>query len=376
MKNLTKIFLIAFLLLFASISLFGCDFLEDLEDDEQNIPKIDNSIDLTEFSPTTDDDTEYLEGEKYYVSTAVDLVTEINGNYTIDRPFTLDEQNENKRIYHNIYFYEGDFFQVIYYKDVKALGTVFAVMSDQSDSEFAEIEYGDKGSPLQVNIIKQGIYNLILDIEDFGIDMVKVGDIETPVYETIKSCSLIVHVSLEDHTYTEMTLNSTTKEYYIEKQIPQNASIGFSNSAHTSRYKITVEPSISDKLVYWNFNNPTSIQVHVGGTYKVYFNAKTYVLRLELQNPNTATYFCQVGWNEDKVLTAVSSSTPYIFEYIFVAPSSVDLPSIYPQLGMSYDLTILGDEEYVSSYGYVKDKGTYKLTINLKDFTLGVEKIL
>ena len=372
--------IVALLVIISGVAFTGCDFLKNSNDNDDNkLPQINNTVDLKEYIPTPDDD-QLISGETYYESRAVDLVTEINGNYSIDRPFTLDKENENKRIYHNIYFYVEDYFQVLYYKDVNALGTVYAIMSDTSDQEYAEIEYTDKGSPLQINIKKQGIYNLVLDTTNFAIDMIKVGDITTPVYETIKSCELNIHVSLDNHTYTPMTLNKETNEYYILANIPSKASIGFYSDTHNSHYKMTVENNIQNKLVWYNSTSPSQVQVLVGGTYKVYFNAKTYVLRLELQNPDTASYYCQVGWQENKELTATSNDTPYLFEYEFVAqgkPSDpwVEIPSIYPYLGMPYNLTVLGDETYVAYGEYIKEDGTYKLIINLKDFTLTVEKL-
>lgn len=379
--------LAALMAVFIALPLGGCDMFGDFSSQSSGgggssnePPQIDNSLDLNEFTPTPDDDNEYIDGETYYTSTAVDLVTEVHGNYRIDRPFTLDENDENKRIYHNIYFYEEDFFQVLYYKDVNDLGNVYAILSDETDTAYAEIEYTPKGEPLQINITQEGIYNLVLDIETLAIDMVKVGDIETPVYETIKYCELYVFVSRENTSYTNMTLNTETNEYYVQKEIPRNASIGFFNAAHTGRYKTNVVWNIYDTLVYWNSTNVTSIQVHVGGTYNVYFNAKTYELRLELQNPDTASYYCQVGWKEDKELTAVSSATPYLFEYEFVAQGTVsdpyvDIPSFYPELGMKYRLSVIDEDGYVFADSYLTESGKYKLTVNLKDFTLTVKKV-
>jgi len=373
MKHKLLVF-IAGLLTFTSEALVGCDFLDDFADEENDFPKIDNAVDLNEFTPTPDDDNEYLEDETYYTSASVDLVTEINGNYSIDRPFTLDKENENKRIYRNVYFYVDDFFQVLYYKDPRMLGTVYAILSDETDQEYAEVEYGSSGSGLQINIKQRGVYNLILDVETFGIDMVKVADIDTPVYETIKSCELNIHVSASNHTYTPMSLDETTNEYYILADVPSKASIGFYSSSHNSHYKMTVDNKLTNKLVYWDSVNPAQTQVHVGGTYKIYFNAKTYVLRLELQNPDTASYYCQVEWKQGNELTPVSSSTPYLFEYELVSTGFADLPNFYPYLGLSYDLTVLGDEEYVRD-DYVREEGTYKLTVNLKEFTLTVTKL-
>ncbi len=210
--------------------------------------------------------------------------------------------------------------------------------------------------------------------------MVKVGDIDVPVYETIKTCELNVHVSASNYSYTPMTLNTATGEYYIEKEIPLNASIGFYSASHMSHYKLSVAPALMDTLLYYNYTSTEQVQIHVGGRYKIYLNAKTYVLRLELQNPDTASYYCQVGWNQGQVLTNVSSATPYLFKYNFVAQGKVndpyvDIPSFYPSLGMSYELSIIDEHGYTASDMYIKESGTYELTVNLKDFALTVDKV-
>lgn len=375
MKKKLFYFLAVLLVLISGVMLVGCDIFADIGDNGGEIPVIDNTVDLEVYTPEVGDNLP--DGEVFYKSVSVDLVTEIHGNYRTDRPFTLDSENENKRIYRNIYFYEDDFFQVLYYKDPNDLGALFAIMSDESDSEYAEVEYDYGNNPLQITIKKQGIYDLVLDVETFGIDMVKVGDIDTPVYEQIKTCELYVHLSASNASYTPMTLDESTNEYYIEKDVPMNASIGFFNASHTARYKMDVEASLKNTLVYRNDNNVEKVQVHVGGRYKIYFNAKTYVLRLELQNPDTASYFCQVGWQEGKELSPVSSSTPYLFEYEFVAERNeygvfVDLPSFYPSLGMPYDLTIVNENgEEIAWY---VEEGTYMLRIDLKDFKLTVTR--
>ena len=383
MKKKFLFLIMALLLVFNAFALAGCDLLgssDDGDDDGGELPQIDNSVDLNEFSPTIDDDNIYIDGETYYTSTSVDLVTEINGNYSTNRPFVLDKNNENKRIYRNIYLYVEDFIQVLYYKKFGDLGQLFVIMSDTNDQEYAEIEYTPKGSPLQINVIKQGVYDIILDVETFAIDMVKVGDIDTPVYETIKTCELNVHVSLSNYSYTPMTLDVGTNEYYIQTEIPLNASIGFYNASHTGNYKMTVEPSLLDTLIYYDIYNNRKVQVHVGGTYKIYFNAKTYVLRLELQNPDTASYYCQVEWDKGNELTAKNSATPYLFEYEFVAQGKindpyVDIPSIYPKLGMKYQLSVIDVDGFVANDIYLTESGTYILTINLKEFTLTVKRV-
>ena len=379
MKRKFLYLILTLLLIINSIAFVGCDIFND-DGNDGELPLIDNSVDLSEFVPTAEDDNFYIEGETYYTSKSVDLVTEINGNYTTSRPFTLDKDNENKRIYHNVYLYEEDFLQVIYYKRHGDLGQLYVIMSDTADQEYAEIEYGSQGSALQITVKKQGVYNVVLDVETFAIDLIKMGDIDTPVYETIKSCELNIHVSLDNYSYTPMTLDVTTNEYYIQKEIPLGASIGFYNTSHMGHYKMTVEPNIMDKLVYYDSLMPSQVYVHVGGIYKIYFNAKTYVLRLELQDCDTASYYCQVEWGKNNELTPASSATPYLFEYEFIAQGKindpyVDIPSFYPKLGMAYKLAVIDVDGYVAYDEYITESGTYLLTINLKEFTLSIKRL-
>ncbi len=379
MKRKFLYLILTLLLIINSIAFVGCDIFND-DGNDGELPQIDNSVDLSEFVPTAEDDNFYIEGETYYTSKSVDLVTEINGNYTTSRPFTLDKDNENKRVYHNVYLYEEDFLQVIYYKRHGDLGQLYVIMSDTADQEYAEIEYGSQGSALQITVKKQGIYNVVLDVETFAIDLIKMGDIDTPVYETIKSCELNIHVSLDNYSYTPMTLDVTTNEYYIQKEIPLGASIGFYNTSHMGHYKMTVEPNIMDKLVYYDSLMPSQVHVHVGGIYKIYFNAKTYVLRLELQDYDTASYYCQVEWGKNNELTPASSATPYLFEYEFIAQGKindpyVDIPSFYPKLGMAYKLAVIDVDGYVAYDEYITESGTYLLTINLKEFTLSIKRL-
>ena len=163
MKRLILFFLITLLTLIFIFTFAGCDMLlGDLGgtggggNNDDDPPQIDNETDLDVFVPQPEDGG-YVEGETYYKSNSVSLVTEVNGNYSIDRPFTLDKDDESKRIYHNLYLYEGDFFQVIYYKEGDLLGQIFASLSDEGDSQYAAVEYDDGGNPLQLNIIEQGV---------------------------------------------------------------------------------------------------------------------------------------------------------------------------------------------------------------------------
>ncbi|MBR2988909.1 MAG: hypothetical protein IKC64_04205 [Clostridia bacterium] len=374
-KKLLCLFMSVFMLICGNC-LVGCDFFDGLDDDDDEPPKIDNSIDLDEFTPTPDDpDYDYDDGDIYYTSSQTDLITEIYGKYTIDRPFTLDKDNDKKRIYHNIYFYEEDFFQVLYYKNINQLGKFYAILADPTDTQYVSIKKDQGGNPYQFDIVSPGIYDLVLDTETFAIDVVRIGDIVTPVYETIKSCELKIQVSQNNVTYKTMTLDTDTNEYYIETAIPRDAIIGFySAETHSSHYKLGVGTALNNQIFYHNYPGYQSVNVSVGGTYRVYLNAKTYVFRLELTNPDTAEYYCQVEWNQNNILSPVSDETPYLFEYNMTTQEhNEEVPRFYPELGMAYDLTVLGDGEVVSG-GDICTPGAYKLTVNLKQFTLTVEQ--
>ena len=351
--------------------LAGCSlFPSSSKTKDTGIPSIDNSKDLT---PVSSED-----GETYYQSAAIDLVTEVNGNYSTNRPFTLDEKDDTKRIYHQIYFYEEDYFQVLYYRNPNGLGDVYAVLTDESDHQYAEIKKTEKGTPYQIDIIQDGIYDLILDTKTLGIDMVRTGDIETPVYETIKTCQLGVFVSKDNSTKTAMTLDEETNEYVLEKDIPLGSTIYFTSASGNSRYKMSVDPKIEDRLVYCGSATRQSAEVHVGGKYEVRFHAKEYSLKLTLLNPDTASYYCQVGWQEGKELTA-DPSAPYLFHYEFLAEGTpdnprTDLPSFFPKLGMPYRLSVIDPDRLTISNKVLNEPGTYDLAVNLKDFSLTVSK--
>ncbi len=372
-----KIF-IYLLVILGMLFLSSCDiFGDDIKLNENGFPIIDNTLDLEEYTPKVDDDL--FHDKSYYTSKHLNLVTYVNGNYTINRPFTIDKDDENKRIYHNIYFYVEDYFQLIYYKNENSLGNVYAILSDDSDLEYASILYTEKQNAYEIDIVKEGIYDLILDLDTFGIDMVRVSDIDVPVYETIRSCQLNIHVSMDDHTYHNMEYNSETNEYYIEKEIPLDAAITFYSDSHNSNYKINVEDEVIDKIIHWD-DILNRARVHVGGVYKIYLHAKTYKMRIELVNPDTASYYCQVEFNKGNELNPVDPNIPYIFEYEFVAEGKpndpyVLIPALYPTLGFKYKLSIIDEDDLVFIDEYVKESGTYKLTINLKDFTLKVKKI-
>ena len=370
MKKRLPFIAVAIFTLLLTLTLSACDFIFDSDGDSEG----DGVEELTEYTPKAGEF--FREGESYYKSNKIALVTEIYGKYTFSRHFYLDAEDESKRIYPNIYFYEEDFFQLLHYKDNPDFGDVVARLSDEGDGEFAEIEYTDKGNPLQVNIKKAGIYDLILDSETLKVDMVKVGDIETPAYETVESCDMNIHSQIS-HFYVNMLLDTESDEYYAELDIPLGSTISFHSDSHNSEYKLNVDESVINRLAYCNAAGDSTVYLHAGGKYKISFNRESYFVKIELKNPEEAEYFCQVGFNENGTL-APDADKPYIFKYEFLAEGRendpyVDLPRLYPKLGLYYKLTPVYDEGVVLYDSYVVGGSEYLLTVNLKDYTLKVE---
>ena len=379
MKKRLKFLSLALIIALAVLALSGCE-LSDLfsgggsggggGEPIEDIPAV--------YTPTADEATGYPSGYTYYTSEALKLATEVHGNYSIGRAFTLDSENEKIRVYKSLYLYEEDYLQVLHYKDTSGFADgVYGILSDASDSELATVEYTDGGNAYQITVIKDGIYDLRLNTEDFSIDMVRLGDIETPVYERAQSCEMNIHTS-SSHTYTEMTYLAETDEYYIEADIPRGASVSFVSASHNSHYKLTTDGALSDTLIYLNNTDTDNIRMNVGGRYKIYFGKGSYHVRAELQNAEEAEYFCQVGFGENVLLTPADKS--YIFVYSFSAQGTptdpyVDIPSFYPELGMKYKLTVIDEDGLVSGGSYITEAGNYNLTVNLKDFTLTVKRV-
>ena len=227
-------------------------------------------------------DTEHFVAEEnttYYTSPGFSLWMEVNGAFLEMDYFSLEG---NKRVYDNLYFYEDDYFYIVT-DDLKDL---YASLGDSADKEYAE-EEKEQGYDIQINVKKAGIYKLTFDVDTLKFDMEYKSEIQTPKYYTIKNCSIY---TLET-SWVEMSANPENADEFVIKNFKVQAgkSISFYNSVHTSNYKITLDEAINEKYAS---ARKTIAWVNVGGEYNIYINAKTYVVRMELLNPDTATYSC------------------------------------------------------------------------------------
>lgn len=305
------------------------------------------------------------ENTTYYTSEGLSLWMEVNGEFLEVNYFSLDG---SKRVYDNLYLYKDDYFFMLTGNNTD----MYATLSDSSDSEYAEEEFAE-GEEYAINIIKAGIYTVVFDTETLKFDLVYKSEITTPVYYTIKNCSIYTVAT----SWVEMSVNPNNADEFMIRNfnVEANKLISFYSNTHVSNYKVTLDESANNKLAS---ARKTFVMTNVGGTYNIYINRKTYVVRLELTNPDTATYSCVyydgVDWS---TLQPADEDVPYIFHYQFVADVDITaLPKFHTESYKTYDLTAVDPENVLTSSGkYFKKAGTYNVIINLKTFEITVQKL-
>ena len=135
---------------------------------------------------------------------------------------------------------------------------------------------------------------------------------------------------------------------------------------------VAVDESINNKLAS---ARKTIVTVNVGGLYNVYINKKTYVVRLELLNPDTATYSCVYYDGTDFItLQPYESDVPYVFRQRIVVTTqyTTRIPDFHTAKYRTYDLTVV-DTMNVLMSNYFKQPGTYDVIVNLKTFEITAE---
>lgn len=333
-------------------------------------PQIPNyNADIQTVAPE-DITTEHFVAEEnttYYTSQGLSLMVEVNGAFLEMEYFSLDG---DKRVYDNLYFYKDDYFYMITgdYKDL------YASLGDFADLEYAE-EEKQSGEDIQINIKKSGIYKLTFDTSTLKFDMEYKAEIQTPVYYTIKKCQIYSVAT----NWVDMGVNSANEEEFVINNfsIGVNQFISFQDTTHTSLYKVSLDESCNEK--YGSYQYP-SVMVNVGGNYNIYINKKTYVVRLELLNPNTAIYSCVYYDGADFItLQPYETDIPYIFRQRVTIATANDtqVPKFHTEKYRTYHLTVVDTASLLtrSSKGnyYFKKAGTYDIIVNLKNFELTVE---
>jgi len=269
------------------------------------------------------------------------------------------------------------------------LRDIWCTLSDKNDLEYLEVER-EQGEDIQVNVKVAGIYKLIFDTVTKSFDIEYKSEITVPVYEEILACEIGV-------------LNASSNLEFIEMQkvgeelvatnlhIIGGKAVGFySKFTHTSWYKVTVDENCSSNIVYSPKTEPsTYIFFMFNGTYNVYLNPKTYVVRAELVSVDENGYSIMIFENSgENFLSLADESVKHVFIYQMVVESKIvgtteivveDVPTFYNGNYHEYDLQIAEDSlqffRISDDYAYFKEKGTYNLLIDLQTFTISVEKL-
>ena len=359
-----------------SLTLSACDLAPSGGSNRIFVPNIDNSVDLKEYS----EEDYKRDDETYYTSDYICFIMEVKGYYQTNIPFTIDKDNENLRIYDNMYFYEGDYFQLMS-SDYRY---IWATLKNENTEYLTPLR--EQGEDIQVDVKKSGIYKIILDIKTMIMDFEYKSAIETPYYYPFKSCE--IGTLVDGHVvYSEMTVNPSNSDEFVINGYQANSGSLYTFSekfTHISMYKLTIAENSKRYLSSTMFD--TSVTFNLGGEFNVYVNKKTYEIRVEVSDPSKLVYDCLTYFNGEFVtLSPKDPAVPYVFEYEYEATSDIggygvvsdDVPDFYTKSYKKYELTVeesnLLGESSKGEY-YFKKKGHYVLTIDLLNLTLKVEQ--
>ncbi|MBQ4269862.1 MAG: hypothetical protein IJB97_09480 [Clostridia bacterium] len=350
---------------FCGVSLVGCG-LGAGDSGDLDIPDYNADVQTVAPEEITVEHFVAEENVTYYTSESLSLWMEVNGEYLEMDYFSLDG---DKRVYDHLYLYKNDYFYML----SDDLTGWYAALDDSTDPEYAEVEK-DQGYDVQVNVKKSGIYKLTFDVKTLKFDMEYKSEITEPVYYTMKNCSIFTLAT----NWVEMAVNPANADEFVIQNfnIEAGALVGFFNYVHTSNYKVTLDESCDGKYVSGQGIN---VWANVGGVYNVYINAKTYVARFELLNPDTATYSCvYYDGAEFKTLQPYDVSVPYIFRQRVVVDTdyTTSLPKFHSEKYQTYALTAVDPTDVLingEKDAYFKKKGVYDVIVNLKTFEITAE---
>ena len=331
------------------------------------VPNINLKNDMEEYQD--------IDNKTYYKSKYVSFVREVKGYFETDIPFTILD-DENIRIYDDLYFYEGDSFYLIS-SDYKH---IWASLTNENSQNYNVLR--EQGEDVKVEIKKDGIYKVSLDMKTMLMDLSYKSEIKTPYYYPFETISIGV-LQDKEIVYTDLEKNEGSDEFVIKNYDALAGKLYsfYSSFSHTSRYKLTVASDSSSYLEQSIYSD--SYIFKMDGTYDIYVNNKTYEIKAVL-NPLSAKYYCFI-YDGGMVELKPKEDTPYIFEYQFEATSDIggygvvsdDLPKFYNKSNKEYSFTVeetdlLGENK---GHYYFKKTGVYKITLDLLNLTLKVERI-
>jgi len=303
--------------------------------------------------------------EGYYTDSRLVFCTEIRGSYKSNRAFTLDEENENLRVWDDIYLYEYDYFQMI----VNESPQIYYSVKDE-DLEYVTID--SQHAQATVKEGQSGIYKITFDLSTKVFDLQLKSEITTPVYERMDGCDVYTLSS----GFTQMTVNPNDSEELMiaDYTVQEGEMVSFYNhgNVHLSNYKVILDETQQGKYASALWDGAKHVSFLVGGRYNLYINPVTYALRVELLNPDTADYALQVYKDSETIeeLTAPDENVPYVFVYQVTLKRNASVP-IFVNSGFTmFDLSVNESPYFDSRYEMFNTAGTYSLEINLKTFSI------
>ena len=310
-----------------------------------------------------------VEGETYYTKDDMSLCVEVNGGYRIINYFTLDKDNENLRIYDDMYFYQYDLFYMI----TSNYKYIYASLVN-GDTEYGE-EYKEQGYDIQVDILKSGIYTLKFDISTLKFDLVFKEEIVTPRYYTIKNCEINALLKSEQ-TKIKMEVNPENEDELVLKNhhFENGTSLFFLSFDSTSEYKVSLGES--NIALYLSQSSDRQLtKLAIGGDFDITLNVKTYVVNITLLNPESAQFSVIIYENGDFVSLEPSEDIAYMFTYIQVVEKKyASLQKFYTSGYEELEFDITDNSKHFYS-GIFMEVGTYQLTLNLLNMTLVIDML-
>ena len=309
------------------------------------------------------------EGETYYTKDDMSLCVEVNGGYRIINYFTLDKNNENLRIYDDMYFYTDDLFYMI----TSNYKYIYASLVN-GNTEYGK-EYKEQGYDIEVDILKSGIYTLKFDISTLKFDLVFKEEIVTPRYYTIEDCE--IHALLnKEQTKIKMEINPENEDELIlrNQHFESGTSLFFLSFNSTSQYKVSLGES--NIAPYLSQNKERQLtKLAIGGNFDITLNVKTYVVDITLLNPESADFTVIIYENGEFISLEPSSDISYMFTYIQVVDKKyASLQRFYTAGYEELKFEVIDNSKHFISEIFM-EVGTYQLTLNLFNMTLVIDML-
>ena len=366
------------------LPLSACDFFGGSSTSKEEV--------LSKIAENELDEEEKATGQTYYKSDLFELHTTIAGYFSYGRKFFIPKDNPDLHVYDNLYLYEGDEFFVAKNKGSNRFGIsdfdfCFELL-DPSDEQYVDIKVDKIDSRVGSLFIKEnkdGVYKVSFDIKTLKIDIDFIKEIDTPRYDYLSHCDATV-IKGESKT---MKVNPNNEDELMAEgmNIPMYSSLVFDNNIDCYT-RVWLDESLVNQVR--TFTKRELLHFSVGGIYNLYLNRRTYVVRVELTNPESATYNCYYAsemTNWEKVALTKRSDSNHIFElknYINykedVTYVTVNFLDYEAEDNVSYPYYLTSKSDLITISDSKKSirltqKGTFDITVDLLEGTVDAQKV-